>query len=247
VIDDRPRFHVDLGDPLPPPTAFEVMSIGSARFRLTLPGEAVCDVDLHQGRVLLRPAHGVSGPALGHLIADHVLARIAGERMFCLHAAAVAVDRRAYVLIGPSGAGKSTLALRAVLDGGELLGDDCAAIQGGRVLPTYRAARVWPEALPVVGLPDAPVDGSGKVCLKAEHGVRVAETSSPLAGIILVGTQPSRLGLHQALPLLAGHRFHLGGRPPWRFVDEVLDVLDRYGPLNEVDRERWLPPRGGAP
>jgi hypothetical protein len=223
------------------PAEFGVEAVGAERFRLSLPGEAVCDIDIGRGTIRVRPAPGVEGCALGDLVADHVLSRVIGERTWCLHAAAIAVEGRAYVLVGASGAGKSTLAVRLARDGADLLGDDCAAIRSGHVLPTFRAGRLRPGSLSALGLPELPADASGKVRLGRRHGVRIAHAPVPLAGIRFVGARPRSLSLAETVPLLAGQRFHLHARAPRTLLAEALEFLDRHGPVREVDRERWSP------
>ena len=238
---DPPELRIELGDAVDPPADFGVEGVGPERFRLSLPGEAVCDIDIGQGTIRVRPAAGLEGSALGDLVADHVLPRVIGERTWCLHAAAVAVDGRAYVLVGASGAGKSTLAVRLARDGAYLLGDDCAPIRAGHVLPTFRAGRVRPESLPALGLPALPADASGKVRLGRRHGVRIAVAPVPLAGIRFVGTRPRSLSLAETVPLLAGQRFHLHARAPRTLLADALELLDRHGPVREVDRDHWSP------
>jgi hypothetical protein len=238
---DPPQLRIELGDPVAAPAAFDVAAMGPERFRLSLPGEAVCDIDLARGTLRVRPAAGLHGTALGHLVADHVLPRVIGERAWCLHAAAVAVEGRGYALVGPSGAGKSTLAVRLALSGAELLGDDCAAILDGRLLPTFRAARVWPESLPALGLRELAVDGSGKVRLGRRDGVRIALAPVPLAGIVLVGARTRSLSVAEAVPILAGQRFHLERRAARALLDEALELLELHGPIHEIDREHWSP------
>jgi hypothetical protein len=238
---EPPQLRIILGDPVGAPVDFSVEPAGPARFLLSLPGEAVCDVDIGRGSIRVRSVAGLRGPALGHLVVDHVLSRVIGERTWCLHAAAVAIHGRAYVLVGASGAGKSTLAVRLARNGAALLGDDCAAIHAGRVLPTFRAGRVWPESLPALSLPDLPADASGKVPLGRRHGVRIAVAPVPLAGIRLVGARARSLSVAEAVPLLAGQRFHLHTRSARTLLDEALELLDEHGPVREVDRGGWSP------
>jgi hypothetical protein len=145
------------------------------------------------------------------------------------------------VLVGGSGAGKSTLAVRLARNGAELLGDDCAAIRAGHVLPTFRDGRVWPESLPALGLPELPADASGKVRIGRRHGVRIAVAPVPLAGIRFVGARPRPLSLAETVPLLAGQRFHLHTRAPRTLLAEALELIERHGPVREVDRAHWSP------
>ena len=235
-------MRIALGDEASVPDDYGAVRIGKDRFRLSLPHQAVCDVDLADGSVVIHPAKGIAPVALGHLIADHLLPRIAGERMYCVHAATVKIDGRAYVFAGASGAGKSTLATRLAREGAEVLGDDCAAIHEGWVYPTFRGGRVWPQSLEPLGLSGLMPDASGKVNLGRRHRVRVAGSAAPLEGVFLVGDRARRLALNEAVELVLTQRMHLGGRAERQLFDEAFDLLDRYGPIHEIDRATWLPP-----
>jgi hypothetical protein len=235
-----PELFVEVGTQALPPEESGAIRTGRQRFELSLPGEATCDIDLDRARVLVHPATGLDSTALAHLVVDHVLPRVAGERMYCLHAAAVAIEGRAYVLAGESGAGKSTLAVRLARGGAELLGDDCAAILAGQVHPTFRAGRVWSDSYELVGLTTSSTDG--KEQLDERHGVTIARWPVPLAGIVLVGAQMRQLGLQEALRLVLGQRFHLGGRSQRMLLDEAVALLNQWGPIHEIDRRVWSPP-----
>lgn len=236
---DAPIIQIERGSAIKcAPPEFDVKHQGPSHFQLSLPGQLVCDIDLDSGDLVVRAAEGLDDEVLAGLIADHVLPRIAGESMCCLHASAVVLEGRAYVFVGPSGAGKSTLAVRlACSAGAELLGDDCAAIKAGRALPTHRAGRVWPGSLPLLGLPDLPADASGKVRLDDRHGVVLATRSAPVAAILLLGERARTLGLAEALPRFASQFFHLGGSPQV-ILDRALSLLEDHGPIQEIDRER---------
>ncbi|MEA2283029.1 MAG: hypothetical protein QOK21_3636 [Solirubrobacteraceae bacterium] len=238
---ESPQLCIELGAPVDAPADFEVVAAGRERFRMSLPEQAVCEIDMGRARIRVRPAAGIDLEALGDIVVDHVLPRIKGERTFCLHAAAIACGGRAYALAGPSGAGKSTLALRLARSGAELLGDDCAAILAGRVLPTFRAARVRPESLPGLDSRRFEPDTSGKARLGPRQGVRIASAPVPLAGIVLVGARARPLTVAESVPLLAAQRFHLHARSPRALLDETLELLDQHGPVCEVDRARWSP------
>lgn len=239
---ESPRFTVVRGQPVDGPEAeFGAQPLGPGRIRLTLPWEADCEIDMNRRKIIARPATGLDEEGLGHVVADHILPRVASERLVCLHAAAVAFEGLAFVLAGPSGAGKSTLAARLARGGAELLGDDCAAIEDGLVMPSYRPSRVRMEALPALGLSELRPHGSGKVRLDERHGVRIATAPVPLSVILLVGVQSRTVGLAEALTLLAGQCFHLGQHPPRTLLDLVLDVLERHGPIHEIDRRHWSP------
>lgn len=77
-------------------------------------------------------------------ITDIVVDGLAKSGALLVHAAAVASDRGALVLMGPSGSGKTTLALGLVARGFRLLSDEIAVVpaQGEAVLPYRRSVHV---------------------------------------------------------------------------------------------------------
>lgn len=82
------------------------------------------------------------GPVFG------IILRLRG--LTCLHASAVAVDGRAFLLCGPSGLGKSTTAAAFAARGHAVLADDVAALEwaaGPSVRPAYPHLRLWPDAV----------------------------------------------------------------------------------------------------
>jgi hypothetical protein len=86
------------------------------------------------------------------------LTRIAGREGDVIHAAGIAVGRRASIYLGAAGAGKSTLAVELVRAGGVLLGDDTIALDADAVIalprPISFAAHEQPaELLPRTGDP----------------------------------------------------------------------------------------------
>ena len=89
---------------------------------------------------------------LSHLLLDQVLPRaLAHQGHFVLHAAAVASDDGAVLLVGGSGAGKSTLAAALLKRGWKVLSDDAVVVEsrGSRpvAVPTYPGLRLNPDAL----------------------------------------------------------------------------------------------------
>ncbi len=69
----------------------------------------------------------------------------------CLHASAVALGGRAFLVCGPAGAGKSTTAAAFATRGRAVLADDVAALdaaEGGiTVRVAYPQLRLWPDAV----------------------------------------------------------------------------------------------------
>lgn len=69
----------------------------------------------------------------------------------CLHASAVAADRRVAAFLGPAGSGKSTLAAAFALQGVPIVTDDIVALDEAhgnfQVRPGYARLRLWPESV----------------------------------------------------------------------------------------------------
>jgi hypothetical protein len=124
----------------------------------------------------------------------HALKGIAAETPWTpVHAAAVARDGRAVLIVGQSGAGKTTIALASALSGWDYLGDDAVMLRAGppAVAALYASsrlrldmfdafARVMPASL-------GNSDDAGEI--KAELDMRLLGccglASAPLAAIVL--------------------------------------------------------------
>jgi hypothetical protein len=92
------------------------------------------------------------GPILGLLL------RLRG--LTCLHASAVAIERRCVAFVGPEGAGKSTTAAAFVQRGYGVLSDDIVALvdrdDSFQVLPAYPHINLWPDSINALyGSPEA--------------------------------------------------------------------------------------------
>lgn len=197
------------------------------------------DANMRTRAVDLAPAEDLAPSALVHLVVDHVLPRLADGRGVCLHAAAVAIDGAAIVLIGESGAGKSTLAAALALTGDALIADDCALVQDGMVYATGRGCRLDAHALTLLGLADVHVDATGKGVVDERHGVHLAEGRVPLLRIIVVGERNGPLGVAQSFEMLSRQRFWLR-RPTQRaLLDEIAVLLADRPQMMEVD---WASP-----
>jgi hypothetical protein len=164
---------------------------------------------------------------------QEVGARAAGGCL--LHAACIAVDDRAMLLVGPSGAGKSTLALTLLGEGGRYLGDEYVlltaegAVQGLTRPITFSSA---PSGLPpsfsiATVCYRAPAGGLASATLvhppsdQLEHGTCLCHRLA-LIGHDAVSTPGSRrLRPGEALAELWPHVFN----PSARALDALLSSL----------------------
>jgi hypothetical protein len=151
------------------------------------------------------------GPATGDAavldlldrVVDEVLEGLAARGVLVMHAGAVELDGRAFVLAGHSGAGKSTLTLGLVRGGAGWLTDELTLIDRDdrTVLPYPRAIHVSPDTvrlLPTLDfLTDRPrqtLGGDSEWSLDPEDvarglGGRLAPPT-PLGGILLMHRRP---------------------------------------------------------
>jgi hypothetical protein len=191
---------------------------------------------------------GISAPpdrrwrVLRHLVFSALSWFFERRGVLILHAAMVARDGEAVLLVGPTGAGKSTAAVAALLDGWEMHSDDLAVVRPGPDGPLCcgipKRPSVDPDLAPLlgIGLEPLPDDGRGRRMLPADalsvgerllravvslghdRGEGVVEPLAPdecLAVVVpasLEATRPGVLGRH--LPLLAA----LAARPGFRLA-----------------------------
>jgi hypothetical protein len=221
-------------------SAEEIVQRDAHRFTLTASDLATCDVDLLERRIVVRSAASQEHDVVAHFVADDVLPRIAGLDGRTLHAAALAVDGRAFVLLGPSGAGKSTLAARLALEGALLLGDDCAHITEGFVRPAYRPSRLWPESAALLGLPPLASNGTGKVEVSEPHGVVRGSSPVPLQEVLVVDDKSRAVDVLEALRLVLGETLRLTIPAPPEALDGAVAFLRRFGPRRTIRRDATL-------
>lgn len=142
---------------------------------------------------LIDPEAGADPRRLEMILAGGLAAAFAWRRgMAVLHAAVAARDGLAAAFAGPSGIGKSTLSMRLAERGFDILSDDlCAASLGGeqaRVWRGPRRAKLWPEALTILGKTPEPLR---RVSMETEKRVAPLPPGSgdglPLIGVCLLG------------------------------------------------------------
>jgi len=109
-----------------------------------------------------------------------------------LHAATVDLDDSRVLIVGPSGAGKTTLAVRLLLDGADVQGDESVLVRRGVTLAVPRAlhlkpgaARWLPELLDVV--PTLPVVGDVTVLDPARLGRPLVLREASVDHVVLLG------------------------------------------------------------
>jgi hypothetical protein len=220
--------------------AEEIVQRDAHCFTLTASDLATCDVDLLERRIVVRSAASQERDVVAHFVADDVLPRIAGLDGRTLHASALAVDGRAFVLLGPSGVGKSTLAARLALEGALLLGDDCAHITDGLVRPAYRPSRLWPESAALLGLPPLVSNGTGKVEVSELHGVVRGSFPVPLQEVLVVDDESRTVDVLEALRLVLGETLRLVIPAPPEAIDGAVEFLRRFGPRRTIRRDATL-------
>lgn len=234
------EFSIDVTSSDADLPASEIVQHGAEHFTLSAPGVAACDLRLDERSLVVRSARGQDEDRVAHFVVDNVLPRVAGLAGICLHASAVAVDDRAYVLIGPSGAGKSTLAARLALDGALLLGDDCAYIRDALVHPSHRPSRLWPDSAAVLGLPASTPDGTGKVSVSESDGVTRGSSPVPLCEVLVVDATSRRVGVPEALESLLSETLRLVIPSPVAALDRAVEFLGSFGPTRTIARSATL-------
>jgi hypothetical protein len=119
----------------------------------------------------------------------------------CLHGSAVAIGRRALIVVGPPAAGKSTVAAAFGHLGYPVVSDDVAALaerdRNWYVLPAYPQLRLWPESVDMLfGSADAlrPLTPNwDKRALELlERGYRFADRAVPIAAVYVLGERRGR-------------------------------------------------------
>jgi hypothetical protein len=104
-------------------------------------------IDPQSSTIAAHPTDRAAPQVTRHLLLDHVIPLCLSFRgREALHASAVATSCGAIGFLGDTGLGKSTLAAGFVAAGGELLGDDCMALEaadaGVFAISSYGALRI---------------------------------------------------------------------------------------------------------
>lgn len=186
-------------------------------FRLNWDRAAIFDVH-GAARVDYLVQAGWAGKLPNSLYSTIAALLLAGRGILPLHATALELDGRAFLLSGPSGAGKSTLAAELLSVGMRLVGDDLSAAEppgksGERFMvrrgrPAMRLHPSTANAIEGECRADEQDDPRGKVLVRPAQRTRAE--SLPLEAIIVLeeGRAP---GAAEAAALLPGLLF----RPRW--------------------------------
>ena len=139
-----------------------------------------------------------------------------------LHAAAVVIDGRAWLLLGRPGGGKSTLAVQARRRGLPVLSDDLAVIDGRTVFAGPRSADLRPESARHWDMAEDTIVRESRP--RWRHDLGPAPQEADLGGLLELRWGPhlvtSRLGPAQKLALLAEHdALRRGPGEPTDFLD----------------------------
>lgn len=149
-------------------------------------------VRVRDGReIVVDAAPDADGDALRLLILGPALGLLLHQRgCFVLHANAVRVGERAYVLCGASGEGKSTLSAAVVARGGVLVSDDVTALvpteTGYAALPGLGRLKLWPDAVAATGGDVTALRPLTAATVKRDVPVGVAGDAVPVGRVLVL-------------------------------------------------------------
>jgi hypothetical protein len=140
----------------------------SDRFEISFGDAAAFVIDFSEKEIQILPSASGSPERVRQLLGDQILPRIlAHGGNLVLHAAAVANEKGAILLIGTSGSGKSSLAASFHNRGSRLLGDDAIVVStsGGAMAAhaVYRSLRLFPDSI------SALIEGRAELTPVASH------------------------------------------------------------------------------
>lgn len=159
--------------------------------------------------------HGVMPAAFYSTVAALTLA---GRGLLPIHASAIELDGRAFLLAGPAGAGKSTLAAELLTAGARLISDDLTIVRPATadepfaVVRGRPAMRLHPSTAAMVEGGDhetVPDDPRGKILIRPD--LRVEDHTFPLTGLLLLAGEPEVVSPAAAVQLWPQLLF----RPRW--------------------------------
>jgi hypothetical protein len=166
-------------------------SFGGDFARLVWEFGGTSEIDRRSRRVVL--AGAPDGEYLTHpMLVGSTAVMAHWDGRVALHAAAVAIDGRALLLIGEKFAGKSTLVGALALAGHEVIADDISIATNGALTPGPRLVDLRPEAAALLGVVGQTTEVRGGANRRLAVGP--ARDTVRLAGIVsLEWGEPARL------------------------------------------------------
>lgn len=239
------RSVTEIRAPAPPWTlddhlrAGRIRGLTDGRIRATFdPGSRVlCLYDNERGAAVVHAASAELVPTwMDRAPFRTVLTWWAADRgLALLHASAVATSTGAVVLAGTSGAGKSTTALRCLMAGLDLLGDDACVVRSApepEVHSVYRFAKVDAPLVEPLAPPLTPALPWISDEFVIDPGMR-HRSRAPLRAILLpqiTGGIDSRLvpvSRTEALRILGPTTLVEGGAPSAGALRAIVDLVGR--------------------
>jgi hypothetical protein len=137
-----------------------------------------------------------AGDLRAHPLCHALSAWLSGPSTQVLHAAAVAYDGAAALVVGASGRGKSTTALICALEGADFLGDDLVLVESGRgpgagdmiVHCLFATLKLNADTASALGVESWPILGmtpKNKAVVAAEHRLQLVRSARIVALIVL--------------------------------------------------------------
>ena len=230
---------------------------GAVRFAVDAVAAYLVDGD---DRVTVAPAAGIAPDAtdIRVFLYGSVMAILCYRRgLLPMHASAVELNGRAFLLCGESGAGKSTLAACLAGRGHRILADDIAALSLAdpavpMVLPAFPRLKIWRDAARILGLATEGLERSRPQLDKFHLPLaRFDARPVPLAAIVqlvsVVAPQPETVTAYRGLEAMTrvrelAYRFRLASLLGWE--EAMFAACARLAPAVRVLELARIPDLG---